>query len=421
MTADPRGFRALKLYLEPFSGLSGDMFLGALCGLTGAYGRIRALPNALRLPEARVVFEEVRKNGIACTQVRIIDQSLGSDVGSDANAIRHGALRSLTDLLVIVEAGDLSVGAKRIAGKILTTIAETEAAIHGKPIDQIHFHEIGAVDTLLDIVGCAVLLDILKVERTFSDPVCTGFGSVTTLHGLLPVPAPATAALLLGMSTYKGDEPGERVTPSGAAILHYLQPDFGLPPLIVERISYGAGQKTFRLPNVLRASVVEVADICTPMATVNVIECNIDDAPAEHIGADFQNNLLSIGALDVFLTPILMKKGRPGVKVSVLVPASCLREISDYILEKTSTVGLRYYSVFRRELDRNIFTVQTEYGPIKVKEVTKPSGRKKCKIEYESLRNVSERTGNNLQEVEFDLHRLLESRDRGSKGDAQLR
>ena len=255
------------LYIEPFSGLSGDMFLSALCALTDGYETIRKLPHALHLPDGKIEIEQVNKNGIVCKHVKVIDLN---DEGQQDHHHHHDhhdhhhhhhhdhhAHRHLTDIIQLIERGHVSVGAKEIAKNIFMTIGKSEARIHNMTLETIHFHEVSGVDSILDIVGVAVLLDMLKVGKTYADPICTGFGMVRTQHGLLPVPAPATADLLMGMPCYKGNEAGEKITPTGAAILRFLQPDFDPPELISEQIAYGPGQKDFVNPNVVRISVVK--------------------------------------------------------------------------------------------------------------------------------------------------------------------
>jgi hypothetical protein len=197
----------MDLYIEPFSGISGDMFLGALCALSGEYRRIEGLPAALGLEDARVELKDVVKQGIRCRRVCITDLAAAPARAAGEGVQRRHPNRNLDGLLEIVDRSGIAAGAKRISREILTSLAEAEAEVHGVPVGQVHFHEVGAVDSLLDIVGCAVLLDLLAVRQSYSDPVCTGFGSVRTRHGPLPVPAPATAALLRGMPTFKGDEP----------------------------------------------------------------------------------------------------------------------------------------------------------------------------------------------------------------------
>ncbi|MDX2249144.1 MAG: LarC family nickel insertion protein [Bacteroidia bacterium] len=249
------------LYIEPFSGLSGDMILSALCSLADAGEEVIQLPGKLHLPDGKVELTSVNVNGIVCNHVKIID--LNAEKHSSASSLlqhshhHHHAHRHLKDILEIIDKGHITDGAKTIAKAIFTLIGESEARVHNIPLEKIHFHEVSAVDSILDIVGCAVMLDKLAVTQTYCDAVCTGFGMVKTQHGILPVPAPATADLLRGMPVYKGDEEGEKVTPTGAAILCYLKPDFKPQIFSVEKIAYGPGQKRFRNPNVVRISILE--------------------------------------------------------------------------------------------------------------------------------------------------------------------
>jgi uncharacterized protein (TIGR00299 family) protein len=401
----------MHLYIEPFSGVSGDMFLGALCALTGEYACIAALPEALGLEGARVEFEDVVKNGIRCRQVRIIDlQSTRADGPRSSGDHRHRPERRLGDLLEIIRRSGVAEGAKRIGRDILTRLAEAEAEIHGTPTHEVHFHEVGAVDSLLDVVGCAVLLDRLGVTQAYSDPVCTGFGTVQTGHGLLPIPAPATAALLRGMPIFKGDQPGERATPTGAAILRFLAPSFDPPALTTTAIGYGAGQQDFKVPNVLRLSLVEPPVAASPAQEILVVECNIDDEPAEFLGADLQDDLRACGAAEVFLTPTQMKKGRPGVKLTALVPSDRLDSVADWLLENTSTIGLRWHAAKRRELPRRSYRIDTPYGPVEVKEVTTPSGLRRIKIEYASIRRISRRLSASPARTEKMLTAFMDGR-----------
>lgn len=275
-----------QLYVEAFSGLSGDMLLSALCDLADYHEEIIKLPGKLHLTDGKVEINTVNKNGIVCKHVHIIDineegghhhhhdhhhhHHHDNDVhmhSHDTHGHHHEhthdhhahAHRHLKDIIRIIEQGHISEGAKNIAKEIFMIIGQSEAKIHQIEIEKIHFHEVSGVDSILDIVGCAVLLDKLAVNKTFCTPICTGFGMVKTQHGLLPVPAPATADILSGMPTYRGDESGERVTPTGAAILKYLNPEFELPQIITEKIAYGPGKKNFTGPNVVRISLLKPA------------------------------------------------------------------------------------------------------------------------------------------------------------------
>ena len=250
--------------------------LGGLCGLADYYDEIVKLPTLLHLPDGEVAISTVNKNGIVCKHVEIID--LNSDRSKLPNNKaaehhnqhghdhkhehshghqHHHKHRHLKDILAIIENGHISDSAKTIAKEIFTIVGKSEAKIHKMDLEKIHFHEISGIDSILDIVGCAILIDHLKITKSYSDPVCTGFGMVKTQHGLLPVPAPATADILINMPTYPGQEQGERVTPTGAAILKYLDPDFNIGDFKRNKIAYGPGQKDFEGPNVVRVSLVE--------------------------------------------------------------------------------------------------------------------------------------------------------------------
>ena len=263
-----------ELYIEAFSGLSGDMLLSAFCGLADYYDEILHLPEKLKLSDGKVVIDTVNKNGIVCQSVRIIDlherqndhhhhhHEKGHHHHEEDHqphqddGHHHHHHRHLKDILQIIENGDISDQAKQIAKDIFTIIGESEAKIHNMDLDTIHFHEVSGVDSILDIVGCAVLIDRLQIGKTYATAICTGSGMVKTQHGLLPVPAPATADILMNMPTYSGDEKGERVTPTGAAVLKYLNPQFSIREIRREKIAYGPGKKDFIGPNVVRVSIL---------------------------------------------------------------------------------------------------------------------------------------------------------------------
>lgn len=389
------------LYVEPFSGIAGDMLLSALCGLTDAYNEITDLPDKLHLHDGKIEISEVEKNGIVCKHVKVIDLNEGEDPDKHSHdddhphdhdhAHNHGHGRHLSDIIHLIDRGQLTDGAKTIAKEIFHLIGEAESSVHNIPIEKIHFHEISGVDSIIDIVGCAVLLDKLDVEKTFADPICVGFGMVKTQHGLLPVPAPATALLLEGMPSFKGKEEGERVTPTGAAILRYLKPEFSIPIMTSIKVAYGPGQKDFVGPNVVRLSLTTVSS--EKQKSLCVIETNLDDCSPELLGEHFQTGLLKAGAVDFTLSPVTMKKGRPGLKLSVLSEEESREAVCNFILENTTTIGVRYYSVQRKELDRETVSLNTQYGPIKAKQVKTPSGKLRVKAEHDELQKMADENG----------------------------
>lgn len=269
------------IYIEAFSGLSGNMLLSAFAELLDAYDELEQLPKQLNLPDGQVLIKTVDKNGINCKYVEVIDlnESKASQgdhshehTHSHEHSHDHGHThdhghhhhhhhRHLSDIQAIIDKASISDGAKQIAHDIFLLIGKAESQIHQIPLEKIHFHEISGVDSIIDIVGNAILIDKLQLQAVYCTPVCTGFGMVKTQHGMLPVPAPATAELLKGIPTYAGEERGEKVTPTGAAILQYLQPKFEAHTFITQRIAYGPGKMDFHYPNVVRISLIETADV----------------------------------------------------------------------------------------------------------------------------------------------------------------
>jgi pyridinium-3,5-bisthiocarboxylic acid mononucleotide nickel chelatase len=393
------------LYVEPFSGIAGDMLLSALCGLTDGYDEIKALPDKLHLHDGKIEINEVEKNGIVCRHVKVIDLNEGKETHHHSHdhdhshdddqahdhdhghPHNHSHGRHLSDILHLIDHGHISDGAKKIAKGIFQLIGEAESTVHDIPIEKIHFHEISGVDSIIDIVGCAVLLDKLGIQKTFADPICVGFGMVKTQHGLLPVPAPATALLLEGMPCFKGNEEGERVTPTGAAILRYLKPEFSVPTVTATKVAYGPGQKDFIGPNTVRLSLV--SESSKPQKDLWVIDTNLDDCSPELLGDHFQEGLLAAGAVDFTISAVTMKKGRSGLKLSALASQSNREAVCDFILEHTTTIGVRYYEVERKELERKPVVLETPYGPIKAKLVTTSSGNIRVKAEYEDLKKTA--------------------------------
>lgn len=376
------------LYIESFSGLSGDMFLGALAGLTDSYSELEKLPELLNLKDGEIKTTEVDKNGIVCKHVKVIDLNVLNKKHSNDHH-HHHSHRYLSDINKIIESASISEEAKIIAKEIFLIIGKSESKIHNIPLENIHFHEVSGVDSIIDIVGSAILIEQLQIKKVYATPVCTGFGFVDTQHGKLPVPAPATADILTGIPQYVGDEKGERVTPTGAAILKYLNPDFNVPVLTTVKTVYGPGSKDFKTPNVLRISLCKTTEQLTG---TYVLETNIDDMNNEFLGNDFQNGLFEHGASDFFTSGIQMKKGRQGILLSCSVPGKKLKQLSNFIFDHTSTIGLRYYPVKGNKLDRKIKVISTIYGNVKVKITTTPSGLEKIKIEYDDLIKIQNKT-----------------------------
>lgn len=340
-------------HFDCFSGISGDMTLAALIDAGVDPVPIRQGLESLGLP-IELKVEKVRKGGFAATFVRV-------------EAPEQHTHRHLSHIEEIINRGRLTAPQRELALRIFRRLAEAEAAAHGLPVEKIHFHEVGALDSIADIVGAAIGLDLLGVDKFTSRPVPTGSGTVKCAHGLMPIPAPGTAALLKGVPLASSPIKAELTTPTGAAILTTVVQEWvDQPQMTIEQIGHGAGQRDFpEQPNLLRLFVGTAA---TPAERDQVwmLETNLDDLPAEVIGYCYEL-LLSSGALDVFSTPIFMKKNRPGVLLSVLAPEAAIATVEEILFRETTTFGIRRYPVSRRKLQRRPCTVQTPWGPVQGK------------------------------------------------------
>jgi pyridinium-3,5-bisthiocarboxylic acid mononucleotide nickel chelatase len=345
------------VHFDCFSGISGDMTLGALIDAGVDAAAVRTAIASLELP-ITLKIEKVRKGGFAATYVKV--------EAPDEHKHRH-----LHHVEEILNRGSLTASQRKLALRIFRRVAEAEATVHGMPIEKVHFHEVGALDSIADIVGAAVALDLLGAERFTSRPVPTGCGTVKCAHGLMPVPAPGTAELLKGVPLASSTIEAELTTPTGAAILTTVVQEWTASPAItIERIGHGAGTRNFpEQPNILRVFVGEAhglqpVDFDTDQ--VLILETNLDDVPAEVIGYCY-DLLFAAGAVDVFTTPIFMKKNRPGVLLSVLCPESALAAVEEVLFRETTTLGVRRYPAARHKLHRKEHTVETPWGPVRGK------------------------------------------------------
>ena len=384
------------LKLETFAGISGDMFLGALTALADAYDDIIELPKKLGLEsEVAVQINSVNKNGIACKHVNIVEKEKAA----------HGH-RHLSSINKIIDGSALTDNVKSIAKSIFLTLGQAEAKVHGVDIEKVHFHEVGALDSIMDIVGAAYLIDRLEINKTYCTPVNTGYGFAMTEHGRLPVPCPATQELLLGLPTYQGEIKSEMTTPTGAAILKYLNPTFTIPTLTELKIGYGPGTKDFEIPNTLRASLCQGETSENQMV---VIQTSIDDMTGEYLGQEFQTALMGKGASDFYYEQVLMKKGRPGIVLNVFCPLKTFEEVSDFILENTTTIGLRYYYVNKKKLERTFSKVSLEDGQVQIKKSKTPSGKSKYKPESSDVFKVAKQTGERPLDIELKSKIIIEN------------
>lgn len=344
-------------HFDCFSGISGDMVLGAVIDAGVSADAIRAAFASLDLP-IELEVERVKRNGFAATKATI-------------HAPDQETHRYLADVEAIIARSSLTDSQRATASAIFRRLGEAEAAAHGMPLERVHFHEVGALDSIADILGAAVGLELLGVERFTSRPVPPGSGTVKCAHGIMPVPTPATAKLLQGVPLASAPVRGELTTPTGAAILTTVVSEFVDPPLMtIERIGCGAGSRDpIELPNILRLYVgtaTTTAASSRHSDTIWVLETNLDDCTSEVIGFTIEQ-LFTAGALDVFTIPVQMKKHRPGVLLTVLCDDANRQALEAILFRETGTFGIRRHQAERSKLDREAIAVETPWGPIRAK------------------------------------------------------
>lgn len=341
------------LWLEPVGGIAGDMFLAAALDLGVSQGELEAQLRTLEVPGWRLEITKAERHAIVGTHVDVV---VTEPEGGHAH-------RSWRDIDALITRSSLSGTAKARALQVFRLIGEVEAQIHGTTLEEIHFHEVGAVDSIVDICGAAVALDLLGNPKVYSSPPPLGSGTIRITHGVVPVPVPATLALLKDVPV-RFEGLGELTTPTGAALLKAFATVAPPPEMIVERIGYGVGTKDWKdRANILRMSVGRAAQTSSALS---VLECNLDDCSPQVLGAVIEM-LMARGALDAWIAPVVMKKGRPGHLVGVLTDAEHRAALVDTLLTETTTLGVREHPVSRTALERRHQTVQTKWGPVRVK------------------------------------------------------
>ncbi|HGJ67564.1 TPA: nickel pincer cofactor biosynthesis protein LarC [bacterium] len=376
----------ITAYFDCFSGISGDMTLGALVDLGAEPDLLKSELAKLKLDEYHINFSKVKKHGITATKANV---ELHHHHDHDEHNHHHG--RHLGDILKMIFESGLNDDVKEKSKGIFTKLGEAEAKVHGVDIEEVHFHEVGAVDSIVDIVGSAIGISLLGIERIYSSALPLGQGFVKSSHGVIPIPAPATAELLKNIPTKKSEIQSELVTPTGAAIISTLSNGFGsIPDMIVEKIGYGSGTKEFaEQPNLLRIILGETKDSSYETDTINIVETNIDDMSPQ-IYDSLIDKLLALGAVDVYMTPIVMKKSRPAIKLTVLVDQTSLQAVCGCILAETTTMGVRIYETSRRKLSREMVEIETEYGKVSVKLGKVGDEVLKILPEYDDCKRLSE-------------------------------
>jgi pyridinium-3,5-bisthiocarboxylic acid mononucleotide nickel chelatase len=376
-------------YLDCFAGISGDMLLGALIDVGWPDERLRDVIARLKLGDVNLKVDRVVKHGISATQVNIISSL-------------HQPHRGLNDLASIVIQADLPGFIQERAISALKLLAEAESAVHNVPVEKIHFHEVGAVDTIVDIVGALVAMHELNIENVHCTNVPWSRGTVKTEHGILPVPPPAVAMLLRDVPVVGVDIEGETVTPTGATLVRTLVQHFGpMPSMQVSRVGYGAGQRDWAdRPNVLRLMIGESTESTSGLQVESLTQlaCNIDDMNPEWYGA-LLNRLYDAAALDVWLTPVQMKKNRPGIVVEVLSCPENANALRALLLRHTTTLGVREGTIRRSSLPRRFETVETPYGSVRMKIATLPDGSQKASPEHDDCAARADEKGVSVSAV----------------------
>jgi uncharacterized protein (TIGR00299 family) protein len=377
--------------LEPFSGIAGDMMLGALVAAGLDADWLKALPARVGLDDVQVEITQVLRAGIGCTKV---DFTIPPQP--------HG--RHLSGILKMLNATEAPASVKRAAGAVFEAIANVEAGIHGTSVEKVHLHEVGAVDAILDILGSVWGLEQLGVERVYCGPIAVGDGTVTAAHGVLPVPAPATLALLQGLPVLSGPpDSGELTTPTGAALAKILSA--GPPPTAYTPVAngFGAGTKQFaNRANALRVTIAEMQDSVEAagedIEPLVELVADVDDMTAEYLAAA-ADRLREAGARDVVLLPVQMKRGRPGTRFEVLVEPALADALESLMFRETSTIGVRRRRVSRRALARERITVDVLGYSIHVKVVRLPDGGRRAKPEFVDVERTALAAGRSSQDI----------------------
>ncbi len=369
-------------YFDCFSGISGNMILGALIDLGLDIEELRAELSNLPLQGYQLEARRVAKQGISAIYVDVVTQG-------DEDEDEKG--RKPRDVLTLIDQSALDEKIKELSKQIFVRLGEAEAKTHHQDLSTVHFHEIGATDTIIDILGSLIGLKILGVERVSCSPLNVGKGLVRCSHGLLPIPAPITAELLKGVPVYATDVEGELTTPTGAAIITSIATHFGdMPSLRIQKVGYGAGRMDLAIPNLLRVFIGEATGPTKDYTTeeITVLETNIDDMNPQFYD-HIMESLLQAGALDVFLTPVQMKKNRPGTLLSVITPREQVEKLLDILFEESTTLGVRVSETRRLSLPRSFHLIETKFGEIRIKVAHRGNAIIKMVPEYEDCKKAA--------------------------------
>lgn len=385
--------RSRVLIFDPFAGASGDMILGALTDLGLPDDWLTGLVASLPIEGVEVRLDEVRRGAFRARRVRVEVKQVDAE-------------RHLTDVLEVIDRAPVPQRARELATAAFRRLAEVEGALHGVSAERVHFHEVGALDAIVDVLGAAAGVVELGVESCFTRPVAVGQGWIQAAHGRLPVPAPATLKLLEGLSVRETGWQDELTTPTGAVLLSVLTGKRPAPPEYTPLASgFGAGARDPEShPNVLRVILAEIGDA----DAMYMLQTDIDDMTAEYV-PDLLEALRSAGAADVWTLSLGMKKGRPGLRVEALVPAGARESVSEALLRESSTIGLRFWPVDRQVLRRWTETIEWRGSPIRIKKSALPGGGVRSKPEYEDVRRAARALGIAPLTALSEIERRLES------------
>lgn len=386
-------------YFDCFSGISGDMILGAFLDLGLPQKLLRQSLSRLPLPELRLIVKREDRQGITGFALQVQGKN------------KEGIARTYQSIQQLIEKSTLSSGIKDDSLAILKRLAEVEGKIHGIELEKVHFHEIGALDTVVDIVGAALAFDYFQIEEVISSPLPLGQGWVQSGHGPLPLPAPATLALLRGAAVIPSHLDKELVTPTGAAVLTHYAGSFGPPPaMVLKGMGYGLGQTRLPdRPNALRIWLGEKS-LDLKNEKLIVLETNIDDMNPQWYD-HLMEHLLESGALDCLLIPCQMKKNRPAVLLQVLSKPETQARLREILLQETTTLGIRSYQVDRHALPRTIQSLKTPWGSVRIKKITRPGQahdrEEDFSIEYDDLKKLAEKEKGSLKELDARVRTWL--------------
>ena len=388
------------LYFDCSSGISGNMTIGALTEIIGDENYLINELKKLNVDGYKIEMSKKVKNGITGTYVDVIlehEQEHEHHHDHEHEHHHHHEHRNLNDINKIIDESTLDDNVKDLAKKIFIRVAKAESKVHNKPLEEVHFHEVGAIDSIVDIVGTAILINKINPDRVISSIINDGYGFIECAHGKMAVPVPATSEIFVsaGVKFRQVDIDTELVTPTGAAIIAELSDEFKvMPGMTVEKIGWGAGYKDIEIPNVLKVYLGEIEE---KEDGIYVMETNIDDCSGEILGYT-SDILFDAGALDVFFTPIFMKKNRPAYRLTVACKKEDMEKLQNIIFRETTTIGIRYRFEERKVLKREEFEIHTKYGMLKVKKVLN-NGEEYLYPEFESMKELAKKNNIPLKEL----------------------